>query len=130
MFSKLSKLPGTYLYTFDDGDGDDDDNRRQHMPLQGHHTCQRYALSEKCDFSLDVNKSRVDAECMDVGMLFQHLSPATEKARSLKQVFDFQTFRSPLTLDRRRALDLLYPLLQLAPGPENGFHILRRLDGH
>jgi len=40
---------------------------------------------------------------MDVGMLFQHRGPATEKARSPKQVFDFRTFRSPFTSDRRRA---------------------------
>jgi len=48
---------------------------------------------------------------MDVGMLFQHLGPATEKVRSLKQVFDFRTFRSPLTLDRRcaPALDVATP---------------------
>ena len=34
---------------------------------------------------------------MDVGMLFQHLGPATEKARSPKQVFYFRTARLPLT---------------------------------
>ena len=39
---------------------------------------------------------------MDIGM-FRHLGPATEKARWPKQVFDFRTFRSPLTSDRRRA---------------------------
>ena len=30
-----------------------------------------------------------------VWMLFQHLGPAAERARSPKQVFDFRTFRSP-----------------------------------
>ena len=40
---------------------------------------------------------------MDVGMLFQHLGPATEKARSSKQVFYFQTFTLPLISDCRRA---------------------------
>src|SRR6218665_628046 len=42
-------------------------------------------------------------DLMDVGMLFQHRGPATEKAQSPKQVFDFRTFRSPFTSDRRRA---------------------------
>ena len=32
---------------------------------------------------------------MDVGMLFQHRGPATEKARSPKQVFDFRTLDRP-----------------------------------
>jgi len=41
------------------------------------------------------------ADLMDVGMLFQHRGPATEKARSLRQVFDFWTFRSLFTSDRR-----------------------------
>ena len=40
---------------------------------------------------------------MDVGMLFQHRGPETEKARPPKQVFDFRTFRSPFTSDRRHA---------------------------
>jgi len=56
--------------------------------------------------SLDLNESRVDADRMDVGMLFQHLGPATEKARSPKQIFYFQTFRSPLDSDRRCAPSL------------------------
>ena len=54
-------------------------------------------------FILDLNDSRVDADLMDVGMLFQHRGPAIEKARSPKQVFNFLTFRSPFTSDRRRA---------------------------
>src|SRR6218665_3416600 len=33
---------------------------------------------------------------MDVGMLFQHLGPATEKARSPKQVFDFGLLDRPI----------------------------------
>jgi len=36
---------------------------------------------------LDLSDSRVDADLIDVGMLFQHRGPATEKARSLKQIF-------------------------------------------
>jgi len=48
----------------------------------------------------------VDAERMEVGMLFQHLGPATEKARTPKQVFDFWTFKSTLTSNHRRALSL------------------------
>ena len=57
----------------------------QHMPLQGRLDkkpilCQRYDFSKQCVFSLDLNDSRVDANLMDVGMLFQHRGPATEKA--------------------------------------------------
>src|SRR6218665_1834809 len=72
----------------------------QHMPLQGRLDkkpilCQRYDFSKQCVFSLDLNDSRVDADLMDVGMLFQHRGPATEKARSPKQVFDFRTLDRP-----------------------------------
>ena len=49
--------------------------------------------------SFDLNEIRMDAGRMDVEMLFQHLGPAIEKARSPKQVFDFRTFRSPLILE-------------------------------
>jgi len=81
-------------------------------------TCQRYALSKLCDLSLDLNESRVDAERMDVGMLFQNFGPATEKARSPNRAFDFQTFRSPLTSDRRRHLNpILNCLGRSAPAP-------------
>ena len=52
---------------------------------------------------VDLNQSRVYADCMDAGMLFQHRGPATEKARLPKQVFEFRTFRSPFKSDRRRA---------------------------
>ena len=118
-FIKIRNKNGPRFKTCECDDDDDEyDNFysaiTQHMPLQGrldkdHDTCQKYALSKQCDLSLDLNKSKVDAERMYVGMLFQHLSPATEKARSPKQVFDFRTFRLPLTSDRRCALDVDTP---------------------
>ena len=63
-------------------------------------------VSKSRVLSLDLNKSKVDADRVDVGMLFQHLRPATEKARSPKQVLDFRTFSSPLTSDCKRSPSL------------------------
>lgn len=44
---------------------------------------------------LDLSDSRVDADLIDVGMLFQHRGLATEKARSLKQIFRLLDGSSP-----------------------------------
>jgi len=57
---------------------------------------------------------------MDVGMLFQHLGPATEKVWSPKQVFKFRTFRSPLTSDRR-------PMSTACGRPQGGEEVLPML---
>ena len=55
--------------------------------------------------SLDLNDSKDVAERIEAGMLFQHLGPATENARSPKQVLDFRILRSPLASDRREGPD-------------------------
>ena len=56
--------------------------------------------------SLDLNDSKDVAERIEGGRLFQHLGPATENARSPKQVLDFRTFRSPRASDRKEGPDL------------------------
>src|SRR6218665_2408090 len=86
------------MMMMDDDDDDDDDDEHdnfygaitQHISLQGQLdksrvTCQRYALSKLCDLILDLDESRVDAERMDVGMVFQNFGLVTEKARSPKR---------------------------------------------
>src|SRR5688572_25679111 len=75
----------------------------RHMPLQGRFNKftlnQRYTFSKKYVLSLDLNDSIVGAARIEGGMLFQHLGPATEKARSPKPVLDFRTCRSPFASD-------------------------------